>query len=437
MKVSKYNIIEKLEDGKTMAFNSMSCALAEIDDDFIDIIKNIDNINYSELDDEKKELLDNMISCRYIIDDDFDELKALKFNHFSAKFSENKLHLTIAPTLSCNFACPYCYENPKSGVMSQAVQDAIVALVTEEAEKRKNISIIWYGGEPLLAKNVIFNISEKIIKVCDENNAHYEASMVSNGYLLDDDTISKLKEFRINSIQITLDGPPNLHNQRRILKNSNEGTFHVILSNIKKLRANNIQVVIRMNVDKSNMDTIDEFLDILTQNNLKDTIVNFAKVTDATETCVSAKESCMNSEEYAEENIKYQKKLLENGFNKDSDGNFLGLYPTVKTNYCGADNVGTFVLDPEGYMYKCWCDVGTPPKAVGNVLNRDSEPTDKMYMININYISWTPFDHKECLECNLLPICMGGCPYNGLKAGSKPECENWKYNLKEILSLIS
>ena len=58
----------------------------------------------------------------------------------------------------------------------------------------------------------------------------------------------------------------------------------------------------------------------------------------------------------------------------------------MKTKYCGADNIGTFVLDPEGYMYKCWCDVGETLRAVGNVLETHIEDNEAMYMRNINYI---------------------------------------------------
>ncbi len=39
MKKSKYNKIIKLEDGKTIAFNSVTCALAEVDKDFFRCIR--------------------------------------------------------------------------------------------------------------------------------------------------------------------------------------------------------------------------------------------------------------------------------------------------------------------------------------------------------------------------------------------------------------
>ena len=45
MKKSKYNIINELENGVKLAFNSSSCALAEVEDDFINILDEIETIN--------------------------------------------------------------------------------------------------------------------------------------------------------------------------------------------------------------------------------------------------------------------------------------------------------------------------------------------------------------------------------------------------------
>lgn len=60
MKKSKYNKIIKLEDGKTIAFNSVTCALAEVDQDFLAVLANIENIDIENLDEKKRELVENM-----------------------------------------------------------------------------------------------------------------------------------------------------------------------------------------------------------------------------------------------------------------------------------------------------------------------------------------------------------------------------------------
>lgn len=75
--------------------------------------------------------------------------------------------------------------------------------------------MIWYGGEPLLAWDTICSLSERIIKIADENNCKYAAGIVTNGYLFDEDKILKLKELKIKTVQITLDGPPKVHSRRK------------------------------------------------------------------------------------------------------------------------------------------------------------------------------------------------------------------------------
>jgi uncharacterized protein len=430
MKASKYNLILDTEDGRKIAFNSTTCALAEVDDDFLDVLDNIDKINFEDTDAKRKQLIQSMIEGNYIVDDAVDELKVIKYQHLSGKFSDYSLGLTVALTLGCNFACPYCYEKSKQGFIAAEAIEGIVEMVTEAAKRRKSVQITWYGGEPLLAQDIIFDLSSRLIKICDENKTHYSAYIVTNGYLLTDETISKLKEAKVTGAQITIDGPPKVHNSRRKLKGSDAGTFDTILNNVVKLKANNFNVAIRINIDKSNINSVNELLDILEANHLQDIMLNLGHVTAYTEACMSVAESCLSIEEYADNDLKFQRLFHERGFNVDN----YPFYPGIKGNYCCADSQNAFVLDPEGYMYKCWNDVGDANKAVGDIKKIKQVPDQKKLMHNIDYLFWSPFEFEQCRACNLLPICMGGCPYNGQK-NQKPECEKWKYNLINILKL--
>lgn len=431
MKASRYNMILDTDEGKKLAFNSMTCALAEINDDFLDVLGNIQDIKYDELKGERKELVDNMLHGNYIVKEEVDELKLIKYRHLKGKYNTDVLGLTIALTLNCNFACPYCYESPQPGFLTEEVEKGIIDLVTETAKRRKGVSITWYGGEPLLDKNIIFGLSEKLIKICEENQAEYGAFIVTNGYLIDDETIKKFKEAKITGAQVTIDGPPKIHNARRKLKGSDEETFGKILENVIKLKENNINVTIRVNIDKTNVEYIEELLDILQENNLQDLSISLGHVTAYTEACSSVSESCLDTEEYAKNDVKYQQILYDRGF--DVEG--YPYYPGIKANYCCADSSNAFVLDPEGYMYKCWNDVGNKKRAVGDIKKIKEAPEEKMVMNNINYMFWSPFEFKKCIECNLLPICMGGCPFNGANNGFEPDCEKWKYNLETVLQL--
>jgi uncharacterized protein len=430
MKASKYNLILDTDDGKKIAFNSTSCALAEVDENFFDVLNNPDKINLETADTEKKQLIESMLQGNYLVSDVLDELKLIKYKHLNGKYGNSGFGLTVALTMACNFACSYCYEKPKQGLMVEAVVAGIVEMVTAAAQKRKDIQITWYGGEPLLARELMLDLSSRLIAICNENQANYSAFIVTNGYLLTDETISKLKEAKINGAQVTLDGPPEIHNSRRRLKGSSAGTFDTILKNVIKLKENNLSVSVRINIDKSNLDTVPELLDILENHNLKEVLINLGRVTAYTEACLSVAESCLSVEEYADHDLKFQRLFHERGFYVDC----YPFYPGIKGNYCCADAQSSFVLDPEGYMYKCWNDVGNISEAVGNIRPGNRVANEKMMMNNIEYLFWSPFDFEQCRECNILPICMGGCPYQG-KQDERPQCEKWKYNLTNILKL--
>ncbi|ENK1243689.1 radical SAM/SPASM domain Clo7bot peptide maturase [Clostridium sporogenes] len=430
MKKSKYNKIIKLEDGKTIAFNSVTCALAEVDQDFLNVLENIENIDVENLDEKTKELVENMSEGNYIVHDEMDELKLLKYRNYNGKFSSSGLGLVIAPTLACNFACPYCYETPKAGLMDKKIQDSLIEMIEENAKRKHDISVTWYGGEPLLAKDMIFDFSQRAIEICEREGAKYSAYIVTNGYLIDEETIENMKKAKITGAQITVDGPPSIHNKRRILKNSDEETFTTIIANVKKLINGGIKnIAIRINVDKTNVDHVEELLDILEENELKDVVVNLGHVTAYTDTCNGIANSCLNTKEYAKNDTKYQKVLFERGYKVAGSYPF---YPSIKANYCCADNVGAYVIDSEGYMYKCWNDVGNIDRAVGNVATIKEKVDEKMYARNMDYILWSPFEHEDCRQCEILPICMGGCPYKG-STNEKPECEKWIYSLEDTI----
>jgi uncharacterized protein len=66
---------------------------------------------------------------------------------------------------------------------------------------------------------------------------------------------------------VTLDGPPDVHNKRRILADSKEGTFHRILHNIKDV-CKDLRTCVRVNVDSQNIGRLDELFSLLKEEGL-------------------------------------------------------------------------------------------------------------------------------------------------------------------------
>src|SRR5688572_17465472 len=93
-----------------------------------------------------------------------DELDKI-FQLYDSARNGAELHLTVAPTLACNFACDYCYQNPyrNDRSMSPEVQKATLAFIgARVAEGRRSVTLEWYGGEPLLAKETVLSMTPAV-----------------------------------------------------------------------------------------------------------------------------------------------------------------------------------------------------------------------------------------------------------------------------------
>lgn len=420
MKCSRYNKYIQINDNVKLSFNSLSADLSKIDDRFEYIIDHIEEIEYSKLNDSYREVFDKMKIAGYILDEDIDELKIVKLRNLEGKFSNNSLHLVIAPTLDCNFGCPYCFEQRRVGVMNDEVINRIYSLVEKEAKGHKPVSVVWFGGEPMLQFNLIIEMSYKFMEICKKYNVSYHATMVSNGYLLTSKNIENYKKLNINNVQITIDGSPKIHDSRRYLLNK-QPTFHRIIQNIKHMVAENLSVSIRVNIDKSNVDDTLELFDILEREGLKSVPIDFGHIKEYNN-CHNLSHQCLSDRVYFEKYREYSHYLKLRGFNSYIQ------FPSKKMNYCGADSNGVYVIDPEGLLYKCWNDIGFKDRATGSILN-DLPVYTKVY---IDYMTYSPLENKICRECEVLPICMGGCVYEAI-VNKQPSCEKWKYNLEEYL----
>ncbi|WP_243454595.1 radical SAM/SPASM domain-containing protein [Desulfosporosinus fructosivorans] len=404
----------------------------------IDLL-NLQQFDYDTLPADTKQFIDGLKQGGYVLDDAVDELKILKFAYNSSKYNRMGLRLTIAPTLRCNFACNYCYEQSEenqgkrdgqNAFMPENVQQELLKYIELAAKTVNFVFITWYGGEPLLDKEIIFDLTQKIIAITEENKIGYSAGMITNGYLLtkDPDVVQKLKDSRIETFQITLDGPPAVHNSRRMLKGDGGPTFDRVLEGIKLLTANELEVSLRVNVDRSNMDGALKLLDILEENNLKDIAIHLGHVSADTAGCKSIESSCATMEEFTVLNQTFHETLRQRDFKIGQ----MPYYPRI-AYACGANRMNAFVLDPDGDMYKCWSEIGDKPVRIGNIMDLKQRGKNER-MHEIRWLTWEPFEYADCVECKMLPICMGGCGYRAMFVNKDwPDCAEWKYSLEHYV----
>ena len=417
MKSSKYNIFFD-RNGKTYVFNTMTCALAEINKEINLELDKAVNLKFNT---KEKFYMKN---AGFIVDDDIDELILLRYRHYRSKDS-NFFGVVIAPTMMCNFNCHYCYENSNNHFIKDEVKEAIYKKIDDILSRGKLLDVSWFGGEPLLAKDVIKEMSEKIRKKKKKHNIECMYNLVTNGYLLDASAISELLSLGINHAKITIDGPPEIHNKRRRLKGSSADTFSKIIENIKTAVRMGMKIRIRVNADKTNAPCLNELLQILAKEGLQDCFIDLARVRGYTKTETF---NTLSAIEYGNLRIEFAKKLKGNGFKLYGDL----CYPFRTFSMCGATVKNNLIIDPDGYLYRCTVEMGNIKNSYGNVLNFSEK--DKESMNNLKYLTINPFEREECVNCKVLPLCMGGCAYYTLKNKNELDCSHWKYNLQDELS---
>ena len=397
MKESRYNYYLKNEiNNEYIAYNSRKNSLAILSENEYNSICYVRTTG-KEIED--KSFLEALKWGGYMIEDEFDEISEIRFKMLKARFHTDSMSLTIAPTSDCNFRCIYCYEKDsiKHPPMSYSVQEEILNLIKRKIKTINKLFITWYGGEPLLCFDIIRSLSKRIIDICEENNVSFGAGIVTNGYLLNQNICKEFIELKINSIQITLDGNKEQHDIRRPLKNG-EGSFDKIIHNLKSVR--NVlpyKINIRVNVDKSNINQVEEIQKILQDNRINDIATPYLAMVKNINGCC-ADNSCYSSREFAPiyYNFEFQK----------SDDPDIKAYPVLKHNFCCADQINAFVIDADGRVYKCWDDIGIYDRSIGELKDLNNKKDASILM---QYILYDPTEDKKCADCGILPICMGGC----------------------------
>lgn len=417
MKESKFNLFypAKSDPQKILAYNSRSNALATIDIENFNKFKNCSLTGKYDLDED---FLNKLKKGYFLIEDSVDELEVLRYEQHSARYSSTYLGLTIAPTLGCNFNCVYCYEkdHDQFNIMNDKTQEALLNFISSQCQTINSLSISWYGGEPLLAFPLIKELSYKIIKLCSEHNISYSANLITNGYLLNKDIVKEFENINIKNMQITIDGPEDIHDKRRFLKGG-QGTFKRIFENLKDIVEYLPNTSLRINVDNDNYSRINEILELLIENNLQ-SIQPYLGYVEPTNN-IYDEENCLNVNKFSNIDFEFSKSLQQ--YFKASK------YPKLVANNCCADSANSLVIDPEGNLYKCWSDIGISEYCLGN-LSESINNRSRIY----EYALYDPTMDEECKNCSILPICMGGCPRRRID-NLVDRCSPYKYNLESCL----
>lgn len=169
--------------------------------------------------------------------------------------------LIMLPTEKCNFRCTYCYEDFELGKMSAATQRAIELFIEKRADGLDALRFSWFGGEPLVASDVVLRISRFAKTLCDERKIKFIGGLTTNAYVLTQELAIELIKNHQDFFQITFDGWGEMHDALR-KRADGRGTFHVIWNNLLGLKALNLkfEVCVRIHVRRENIENLETFV---------------------------------------------------------------------------------------------------------------------------------------------------------------------------------
>lgn len=396
--VSRFNIY--LEDkGEYYIYNTIDAQILCMSDVLFHYLKGHDIIDSDLFD---SELIDLLLGHEIIARTNNEQLDKLEFLFQTERFSESFLGIAFSPSMYCNLGCHYCFENNKAKMITDKDIQAFKSFISIETSKRKHIGMKWTGGEPLMAWDVIKDVSKHIIAECEKNNCVYNATIVSNGTLINSKIVEEMHDINISTIQITFDGERINHNLIRQYK-SGKGTFDIILNNIALL-SRSMKVLVRINIDRQNLASMEELFRTLANSEIDtDNIQLMARpvvrgMSSRPKTVLLEEEEFNNAEKYLvtlarEYNLPYSF--------------YFGLHGIHYR--CTYNSTNSYYISPDLKLYKCPIYFDYDDHAIGYISSEGKIVITNFTEYN-NCLKYNPFDSTECRNCKVLPICHGKCP---------------------------
>jgi len=264
---------------------------------------------------------------------------------------------------------------------------------------KKDVHLMFYGGEPLLADKVCRKIVEETSNYCNECGVSLNPSIITNGLLITEDIIDNLfNPYDFKFIQITLDGCRKDHDLSRIYPDGSP-TYDLILEKIKMLDDEGLPVRIRIHVNKQNINGLEELMDDLKSLKLRGAEMYLARLSSLTDACKDLAPICFAGPDLVS---------VEDKLNSLMKGNLIR--PSQRF-CCMFETDDSFIIDPSLDLYKCLALLADDEYKVGSIDHQGNAQFNRRFYSVMNR---DPLDHAKCRKCFLLPLCSGGCAAKAL-----------------------
>ena len=347
-------------------------------------------------------------------------------------------NITFQVTEDCNLGCSYCYQicKSKNKMTFDTAKKIIDYLFVEREnpqsefceEKTKGFVFDFIGGEPFLEIDLIEQIcdyfEERLLQYPDSpwiiNHAY---SFSTNGTLYFTPKvqhyINKYREYL--SISITIDGCKELHDQCRVFRGTNEGSYDIAIRAALNELHNNHNGATKITMAPANIKYVAKGL--INMLSLGFTIININCVFEEGWQLSDAQEL------YNQMNI-VSKYLIDNNL---KDKVYIAIFDagkyrpisedTLAHNWCGVSSRTMTAFNYKGDMYPCirFMESSTgynvEPFIVGNIEHGlCGTPEEKEKYEKVSSLTIENMSPQKCIDCSIgsgCAWCTGYCYQRG------------------------
>ncbi len=416
-KLSFYNI-NVFEEGYTDNQNYQDLYYNTLSNQFAHIPKDVDVESLTQ--DKQAELKEK----RMIVPKEINQAQIYRQQQQDAILNDypNSVRLTICTTMKCNYQCDYCMEGcyKNTDMTEETLQDMFLYIENElNRHNLKHFHIQFFGGEPLLRKDIIKRISNFVIPLCDSKGISYDADIITNGYFFDKETSEELKLLRVVHAQITIDG---FEDNYIAIRKAPQDAYKRVIHNIEN---SVIPIQIRINTAYDKQDeVITLFRELSKLKSVKEKRTTLA---------IYRVNEYENERKYGftdEEWLKFRERIEE--LNDCIEASKLFLIEKARVLPCNLLQKRNVFLCTDGNLYRCINHLGKPEYAIGTIKKGIIEnETEKRYVCSVI--------DEMCMSCKLLPICKGNrCRYEYYLFGKKCDLEKtrFKQNMQNYLKYV-
>lgn len=319
--------------------------------------------------------------------------------------------LVLEVARDCNLRCRYCYAEGGSygkevRLLEPEKARQAVRLLVADARAGEKVTLILFGGEPLLNMEAVAAAVEEAELQAERTGKEVFISLTTNGTLITPEIAAFVREHRIG-VSVSIDGPEDLHDANR-MGPGGEGSYAPIVSQLSGLlAAGTAPVAARVTLVPEQWSRIEEVFDHLLA-------LGFHEVGISPASPINR--GLLPDDDQDEQLFRGFSALAERFIREAAKGrvvpfsNIIDLLARLhvgqtKSVACGA-GLGYLAVDAGGDFYLCHRLAGEDAFRVGTL---DDGPDAEKIRSLLTTI--TAGRDELCAGCWARTLCGGGCHY--------------------------